>query len=167
MAGEHVPRGALNVGPRVAIISPQSRSALTGAQRMKSRREFLHAGVAGAIVLGVAPRVWSEPHPAQAEPFYKVIFDERFPASAAHARALGGTRMSMHGIRGDVTSLWYRDLYFQWKKQPAQIAGVTTRDSLFCLEILARDAGLFVITRQSVDNDLVLWSIGPRPRTEH
>lgn len=134
---------------------------------MTSRRTFLQAGLTGAVFLSVAPVAWSTPDRPDADPLYKVIFDERFPASAARARELAGTDTSLHGITGDVTSLWYHDLYFRWRKGPVRIAGVTTRESLFCLEMLARDARLSVITRQSVDDDLVLWSIGPRHRTEH
>jgi hypothetical protein len=135
---------------------------------MTSRRKFLQAGLPGAVFLAVAPRVWLEDHLSGREPLYKIIFDERFPVSVAFAtRELGPSGTSIQGIRGDVTALWYRDLYYRWKNSSARIAGVTTRESLFCLEMLARDAGLSVTTRQSIDDELVLWSIGPRPSTPY
>jgi hypothetical protein len=134
---------------------------------MTSRRDFLRAGLTAAFLLGVKPGAWSKPHIPGPEPFCKLIFDERFPASAARARQLAGAGTPLHGITGDVTSLWYRDLYFAWQKRPVPIAGVTTRESLFCLEMLARDSGLSVIERHDIDNELVLWSIGPRPPARH
>ena len=154
--------------PRMGIISRPIRSARDrGAQRMTSRREFLQAGLTGALVLGVAPGAWPEPHLPTVEPLYKLIFDERLPASGDLARQLAGADAPMHAIRGDVTSLWFHDLYFRWRKGPASIAGVTTRESLFCLEILARDSGLSVSTRQDIDHELVFWRIGPRRTTRY
>jgi len=129
---------------------------------MTSRREFLHAGLTGAVALGVSCVAWSTTHLITDEPLYAVIFDDRFPASAVLARQLAGARTPMRGIRGDVTSLWYHDLFFQWKKGPSRIAGVTTSESLFCLEMLGRDSGLSVRARENIDNGLVLWSLGPR-----
>jgi hypothetical protein len=68
----------------------------------------------------------------------------------------------IHGIRGDITALWYHDLYFHWRNEPTPIAGITTSESLFCLELLARDAGLRVTSRRALDERLVAWSIGPK-----
>jgi len=109
------------------------------------RREFLQAGIAaiplirsvlpGGVLISEAPAV----------PLYKVIFDERFPvcvAFAAEARRLGS---SVHGIRGDITSVWYNDLYYRWRDSPAAVAGLTTHRSLFCLDMFARDAGLRLV----------------------
>ena len=50
-------------------------------------------------------------------------------------------------IRGDVAKLWYDDLRVQLSKDPAPIAGLTDRATLFCLEELARDVGMRVIFR--------------------
>jgi hypothetical protein len=130
---------------------------------MTSRREFVQIGLTGVALLPLVPFDASLFASAAYGPFYKVIFDERFPQSVAFARALAGRWSPMHGIPGDVTALWYDDLYHQWKSGARRIAGMTTKESLFCLEILARDAGLRVTHRQDHADGLVSWSIGPRP----
>jgi len=129
---------------------------------MVSRRAFLEIGATGAVFLPVALISRSQCARETAAPFYKAIFDERFPASIAFAQDLNRRGVPVHGIRGDITALWYHDLYFQWKKGPAPIDGVTTSESLFCLELLARDAGLRVTRRQELGDGLVSWSIGRR-----
>jgi hypothetical protein len=111
---------------------------------MTSRREFLHLGVA-AVAFPISQRV----SPAIARsvgsgesasmPFYKVVFDARFPACrifAGEARSLG---LPIHAIRGDVTDLWFNDLDARWKKRPAAIAGITQKGALFCLDLLGAD----------------------------
>src|SRR5262245_7559240 len=129
---------------------------------MVSRRAFLEIGAMGAVFLPVAFISPLPSAPETAAPLYKAIFDERFPASVAFARDLNRRGVPVHGIRGDITALWYHDLYFQWKKGPAPIDGVTTSESLFCLELVARDAGLRVTRRQELGDGLVSWSIGRR-----
>ncbi len=136
---------------------------------MTSRREFLQIGLMGAALVPVATvggrRLRPEATfdgPAAPAPLYKMIFDERFPASVAFAQDASRRGIPVHGIRGDITALWYHDLYFQWKDYPAPLAGMTTNESLFCLEMLARDAGLRVTARRVLDERLVSWSIGPR-----
>jgi hypothetical protein len=76
-----------------------------------------------------------------------VIFDRRFAASvefAARARSLG---LAVHGIDGDMTRFWYDELYHEWKKGPAAIAGLTAHGPMFCFEQLARDQGMRVVFR--------------------
>ena len=111
---------------------------------MTSRREFLHMGVAalalpisGRAGLSLAHSAWPDaPAPMQ---FYKVVFDERFAASRAFAAEAQRLGLPVHGIRGDVTSLWYDDLYVRWKQGPVAIAGITQKAALFCLDLMARD----------------------------
>lgn len=136
---------------------------------MTSRRQVLQIGLTGAALLPVAayadawPVHKDRPYTQKDRP-YTVVFDERFSKSRALARELAGPFAQLAAIRGDVTALWYHELYFAWQKRPEPIAGVTTVESLFCLEMLARDAGLHVTHRQRVDADLVSWSIGPSAR---
>jgi hypothetical protein len=119
---------------------------------MTNRREFLHLSVA-ALSLPIAARAGVTPGPipsgerADAEPFYKVFFDERFPASAAFAAEARRLSIPVHAIRGDITNVWFDDLYYRWKQGPAAIAGLTAPGPIFCLEMLARDAGLRVAFR--------------------
>jgi len=105
--------------------------------------------------------------PTRRGPLHKAVFDERFPSSVAFARAWHRLGAPVHGIRGDVTSLWYDDLYHAWKRGPFALAGMTTAESLFCLETLARDAGHCVTSRQPHEDGLVSWTIGPRGGTIH
>ena len=130
---------------------------------MTSRRQFLWR-LTGAMMFtrAVAPGVpWPE---ASADAtLYKVIVDERFAASARFARHFSGRGIPVRSIRGDVTALWFHDLHFHWRSSRAPIAGLTTPESLFCLEVLARDAGMHVTGRRLLDSGLIAWSIGPRP----
>ncbi|HEY6904106.1 MAG TPA: hypothetical protein VI216_07335 [Candidatus Acidoferrales bacterium] len=118
---------------------------------MASRREFLQIGVA-ALALPISARGIS---PAIAElageparvPLYKVVFDERFPASrnfADEAKTLG---VPVHGMKGDITDFWFNDLYHRWKQGPAAIAGLTAHGPIFCLERLAWDQRMRVVFR--------------------
>jgi hypothetical protein len=111
---------------------------------MTSRREFLHMGVAAMALpisagagLSLAGSAWSgELAPMR---FYKVVFDERFAAGRAFAGEARQLGLPTHGIRGDVTNLWFHDLSARWKQGPAPIAGLTQKGALFCLDLLARD----------------------------
>jgi hypothetical protein len=138
---------------------------------MASRREFLHAGlVASLLPVGIQA---SEPAAQDAAPqdrvprvsYYKVIFDERFPASVAFGEQWKAGGAPVHAIRGDITDLWFHDLDAQWKKQPVAIAGLTAHGPLFCLERLAWNHGMRVVSRVeqgSRDHDgepLISWVI--------
>ncbi|HXX19909.1 MAG TPA: hypothetical protein VEJ46_10945 [Candidatus Acidoferrum sp.] len=119
---------------------------------MASRREFLQMGVAALTLpisahaaLSTAPSLLdSEP---MATPLYKIVFDERFSSSRAFAEEAERLGTSVHGITGDMTDLWYHDLYARWKKGPAAIAGLTAHGPIFCLERLAWDQRMRVIFR--------------------
>ncbi len=108
--------------------------------------------------------------PALTEPFYKVIVDERFPASVAFGEEWKARGAAVHAMRGDITDLWFHDLDRQWKKQPLAIAGLTAHGPLFCLERLAWDHGMRVVSRveqPSRDGDgepLISWAIAPKER---
>jgi hypothetical protein len=119
---------------------------------MASRREFLQMGVA-ALTLPISARAALTPGPALVEtepgatPLYKVIFDERFSSSRAFAEQVERLGASVHGIKGDMTDVWYHDLYAEWKKGPAAIAGLTAHGPIFCLERLAWDQRMRVVFR--------------------
>jgi hypothetical protein len=128
---------------------------------MSSRRIFLQIALAGATLASLAMRDALDRSAGASSRLYKAIFDRRFPASVAFGLDAERRGVPVHGIDGDVTALWYHDLYFAWRNGPAPIAGVTTDASLFCLETLARDAGLRVTERRTLDDNLVSWWIGP------
>ena len=100
--------------------------------------------------------------PLATSPIYKVIFDERFAASVAFANQARLDGLPVHGIRGDITALWFHDLDLRWKRGPAAIAGMTDANALFCLDLLARDKGMHVASREERPGGLVAWVIAPR-----
>src|SRR5262249_31587202 len=132
-----------------------------------TRRQFLQSAAAAIVPPALIPRAvrvsnTSSLASSERPSFYKVIVDERFAASIAFGRRFSDLGTPVHVISGDVTGLWFHDLYFAWQRGRAPIAGMTTAESLFCLEILARDAGLRVTRRRALDRGLVAWSIERR-----
>ena len=131
---------------------------------MTSRREFVQA----ATLIAAAPMATAEA--ARAGPssgpleIHRAIYDERFPAARAFAVDARRRGWAVSAIRGDVTDIWFHDLALAWKSAPTPIAGLTQDNSLFCLERLAWDAGLRVVSRRDHPDDLVSWMIAPRSR---
>jgi hypothetical protein len=134
---------------------------------MKNRREFLQAGIVASLLPLTLPAMAAPDAQVPATTFYKVIFDERFPASVAFGEEWKARGAPVHAIRGDITDLWFHDLDVQWKKQPVPIAGLTAHGPLFCLERLAWDHGMRVTSRveqkETHDGDpLICWIIAPK-----
>ena len=119
---------------------------------MASRREFLQMGVA-ALTIPISAHAALSPagslidNAPAATPIYKAVFDERFAASRAFASEIEQLGVSVHGIKGDMTDLWYHDLYARWKQGPIAIAGMTAHGAIFCLERLAWDHRMRVVFR--------------------
>lgn len=139
---------------------------------MANRREFMQAGLAASMMPILVTAKELPPQPAAAVfPFYKVIFDHRFPASREFGSEMEKLGADVFGIHGDITDLWFHDLSLRWKESPAPIAGMTAHGPLFCLERLAWDHGMRVLSRsehQSVDDSepLISWIIGTKARTQ-
>jgi hypothetical protein len=131
---------------------------------MSTRREFLQCSFAAASLPFIAAAGF-EPE-LLTTPLYKVIFDERFPASVAFGNQVKREGLPVYGIRGDITALWFHDLGLRWKQGPAAIAGLTDANALFCLDLLARDNGMRVEARTEWPDDLVAWVIAPRVRAQ-
>ncbi len=115
---------------------------------MVNRRELLQIGAA----LGILPlaRVTSaNPAPTGGAPLYKVIFDSRTATGRSFGTEIARIAAPhvAHAIEGDVTDVWYRDLYPRWKRSPAAIAGLTDYAAAFCLERLAWDFGMRTVFR--------------------
>ena len=126
---------------------------------MASRREVIGAGLlAAAPFAAAAVPAWA----GGAEPaLWRAIHDQRFAAARAFAAKARGRGWMVRAIAGDVTDLWFDELAPRWKEGPAAIAGVTTAASLFCLDLLARDAGMRTLARSEGEDGLVAWLIGP------
>jgi hypothetical protein len=122
---------------------------------MTNRREFMQIGIAATLATQ-ASRVGASLGRAQseAEPvaLYKVVYDSRFADSVAFARRAAARGAATHAIEGDMTQLWYDDLYHRWRRGPAAIAGLTAHGPLFCLERLAWDHGMRVVFRSERKN---------------
>jgi hypothetical protein len=118
---------------------------------MTSRRSFLQMGAA-VLALPLSLRADSSSaflalgEPARVR-LYKAIFDQRFPASRAFATEIQSLGVPVQGIKGDITEVWFYDLYARWKQEQAAIAGLTGYGSIFCLERLAWDHGMRVVFR--------------------
>jgi len=121
---------------------------------MVSRRTILQGAVAATslpILASVAwPRTLNDAeasaaldHPA----LYKVLVDQRFAPARAFGREAERRGHIVQAFNGDVTDVWYHDLYHRWRNGRAAIAGLTTYSALFCLQELARDARMRVIHR--------------------
>jgi hypothetical protein len=133
---------------------------------MASRREFIHAGVAAAVL-----PLTAEMPIASDSMFYKVIFDHRFSASVQFAAEMAARGVPIHGIHGEITGLWYHDLYHRWNQGPTLIAGMTPHAALFCLERLAWNQGMRVLSRteslpKGASEPLIAWTIGRKCATD-
>lgn len=115
---------------------------------MTNRREFLKVGLAAsALPMAANAMLSTGAEPLVAVPLYKVLYDTRFPASVAFAERAAGRGLAVHAMGGDITRVWYDDLYHRWQHGPAAIAGLTAHGALFCLERLAWDQHMRVIFR--------------------
>lgn len=115
---------------------------------MTNRREILQAALAAAVVL---PNYDAIAGASPTMPLYKVLYDARSPAAlvfAATARRMGAP---LHATQGDVTDVWFNELQPQWRQHRTATAGLTDFQSLFVLDMMARDAGMravYVATHQ-------------------
>jgi hypothetical protein len=121
---------------------------------MTSRREFLQIGIAASAwpIASQAARAAgiddvAAPRRTESVPLYKVVYDTRYAESVAFGRRAAVLGAVVHAIDGDMTRLWFDDVYHRWKQAPIAIAGLTAHGPLFCFERLAWDQGLRVVFR--------------------
>jgi hypothetical protein len=112
---------------------------------MPNRRQVLLCATAG-VAAGLLPRIVSagSADVANDGELWTVVYDSRFGECHRFAAAVASNGLPTTAINGDVTELWYDHLYHKWQQQPAAIAGLTTKDTFFCLQTLGIDAGLRV-----------------------
>jgi hypothetical protein len=123
-----------------------------------NRRNFIGAGGI-ALAVAAAPMTWGLA--ADSLNPYRAIYDERFDAGRAFSAAARRLGWITRAIRGDITTVWFRELSPRWRHGPATVTGITTTQTLFVLERLAWDAGLRVTSRDtSTSPPLVHWVIG-------
>jgi hypothetical protein len=80
-------------------------------------------------------------------PISELIYDQGFAAGRLFAAHASVGAVPLHAINGDVTALWYHDLYHRWRAGPGIIAGLTDASALFCLEQLSRGCDRRVLLR--------------------
>ena len=104
---------------------------------MTNRREFIQQGAAlSAAPFVLGPAIGTAAPTERMSPAL-VVFDHQYVESRLFASTLASRGFQVHGISGDVTALWYDDLYHRWAAGPSPIVGLTGASSLFCLEHLA------------------------------
>lgn len=113
---------------------------------MTNRREFLQIGMA-ASAWPIAAQATTLSTGNKVVPFYKVVFDTRYQDSQKFANQMKVQGVPVHGITGDITPFWFKELDAIWKKEAVAVAGMTAHGPLFCLERLAWDQGLRVVYR--------------------
>jgi len=113
-----------------------------GGLAMVSRREFVTSGIAICASARLNAGILTGPG-LGATSLYKVIYDERFPASVAYGHEAMRRGLEVQAIRGDITDFWYYDLYPQWQKAPV---------------------GMRVLSREPRPDDLIAWTIAPKRR---
>ena len=117
---------------------------------MASRRQFLQIGVsAGAwpLVARVAGAAGRGPDEPPRTPLLAVVYDARFAESVAFARHSEALGLRTHAIEGDMTRLWYDEVYHRWRERPAALAGLTAHGPMFCFAELARDVRMRLVFR--------------------
>jgi hypothetical protein len=117
---------------------------------MANRRQFVQSGLALSAVASV--RAGALPGEARAADVASLrldrfIYDNRFAESVEIALYAGREGVPLWETSGDMTDLWIDYLAPKWSRQPAALAGVTTRDGLFVIETLAADHRMRVVYR--------------------
>jgi hypothetical protein len=113
---------------------------------MITRRGLLQTGTAAlsATALGVKPFAANQAPPAR---IHRVLYDLRYAPSTAFGAEAARAGFATRPFDGDITEVWYHELYPLWRERPAAIAGMTAEGAVFCLERLAWDAGMRVTFR--------------------
>jgi hypothetical protein len=114
---------------------------------MATRRHFLQIGItatAWPLMARAADASWWGPDQT---PLLGVVFDTRFAESVAFCRRSAAIGLRTHAIAGDMTRLWYDEIYHHWQHGPTALAGLTAHGAMFCFAELARDVGMRVVFR--------------------
>lgn len=113
-----------------------------------SRRQFLQIGLSATawpMVARAAHATGVAPHPGT--PLLGVVYDTRFAESVAFGARSAALGLPAHAIAGNMTHLWYDEIYHRWQHSPTALAGLTAHGPMFCFAELARDVGMRVVFR--------------------
>lgn len=130
---------------------------------MANRREILQIGIAATAWPLASPAVRAAGIAAAAPvPLYALVVDRRFEESVAFGRRAAALGLATREIDGDMTRLWYDDLYHAWRRGPIAVGGLTANGPMFCFDQLGRDQGMRLVFRAEhrrghdrVDHDLL------------
>lgn len=109
-----------------------------------SRRNVLQAGAAAALASALP--LTATAAVAGTTRFHKAVYDARFAEGAAFGAEMERLGVSVQAIKADITP-FYNSLYKRWREGPTLVAGLTSADSLFALELMANGAGMRVAFR--------------------
>jgi|SRR5580698_6532266 hypothetical protein len=122
-----------------------------------NRRDFVLASATATATLACAVP------PVQASAIFAVVFDQRFAAAQAFASTAAWRGHRVFGYDGDLTAMWLQELEPRWSRRAGALAGMTTPPALFCLEQLAAQHWLRVVTRTAQQagpgQTLISWVI--------
>jgi hypothetical protein len=109
---------------------------------MLTRRNFIKSGaMSGLMLAALGSTAYATTR--ESTSIYKVLVDQRYAGATdfgVESMSLGAATTTV--LHGDITDIWFRDLFPRWKTRPVAIAGITSGVALYCLTELARDAGL-------------------------
>jgi hypothetical protein len=114
---------------------------------MTSRRTVLQAGVGVPLILALQ-RVGFAAGGDTPQKLIAVV-DERLAGSEPFAAQMNEAGARVLKIRGDVTSVWIHLLSEREQMPQTSLVGLTTEQSLFCLDQMTRSEGLRIVHRDS------------------
>jgi hypothetical protein len=129
-----------------------------------NRREFVTNGAALAaltafpLAYGAAPREVSSPAGAPS----LVIVDRAVTQAAAFEAEARAAGYATRPFDRDAGAVWMNEIEPRLRVGPVALAGLTTQATLFCLELLARDYGAWVVRREAAA-DGVRWLLATQP----
>lgn len=109
---------------------------------MTSRRTVLQAGVGVPLILALQQAGFAAARGAQ--PVIAVI-DVRLPGSERFAAEMSEAGATVLRIRGDVTPVWLHLMGERERLTRTVLVGLTTEQSLFCLDQMTRSEGLRIV----------------------
>lgn len=106
---------------------------------MTNRRSFLKLGVATAALPLTGYGVHEAIAGSVREPGHAILIDSRFPESRDFAAQFGSINTVQLADADALAQYWYGDLRPALQRAPLNLVGLTGGDTLFCLEMLARE----------------------------
>lgn len=127
--------------------------------RTMNRREFAQVTALAWPLLTIGRDVACAAEAPRAPAIASFAFyDARFPQALKVALRLGA-RSAWRAMSGDPAVEWQQMLRPALSRDRLLATGITTPSVPFCLEILAREHAVVLMTRQRIDRDLIHWTL--------